>query len=330
MDGGLSIIIPAFNASGWIGQTLHHLTIALANSGFSSFEIIVVDDGSSDETVAEVKNHQTLPIVLIQQPNRGRLEARRAGLQIAQHEFVLFLDTRVFLDSSALSFVRPLLNDPASAIWTSHVVPELRNNVYAHFWYGIEGIFWSRYMANPRTISFGYEEFDRFPKGTTALIAPAAILRDAFDKFQPRISDPKKVNDDTTILRSISETHAINISPSYSSTYHARSSMKSFMSHARHRGVVLIDGFVSSPTRLRTPILTTLGIAPIASVLLLFQPQFLVYPVVILPLLTSIVALSRGVSRTTAGVLALLFWPFSVSYLTGMYEGIYLRFFSSR
>jgi glycosyltransferase involved in cell wall biosynthesis len=321
----LSVVIPAHNAQGWISKSLNALQIALQKSEFSCKEVIVVDDGSTDSTFDEASKFDGLPVIVIQQPNCGRFLARKTGVRIAKGDFVLFLDTRVFLDPDSLKFVHPFLSDTNKSVWTSDVRPSLVGNRIAHFWYAIEGIFWRRYMANPMTTSFGLEDFDFYPKGTTALFAPRLMVLEAIEKYSPSVSDWSKVNDDTALLRTIAKSTRINISPSYGSTYHARTSFWQFLKHARHRGNVLIDGYLHRGTRLYLPIVLVLLFAPMLPICALFLSSTILLIAISLPMIAMVIAIISRVKLSSALVLGTLFWPFAGAYLIGMYEGLGLR-----
>lgn len=84
-----SLIVPAFNVADTIGETLRSL---LAQS-FRDFEIIVVDDGSSDRTVAVVRSFGDRRIRLVQQPNRGLAGARNTGIANARGTYIGFCDS---------------------------------------------------------------------------------------------------------------------------------------------------------------------------------------------------------------------------------------------
>ncbi len=86
----VSVIIPTYNGAQFIAAAVESV---LAQTG-ATFEIIAVDDGSEDETVALLEQYaaQTNQIRLITQPNRGVALARNRGLELAQGEFVAFLD----------------------------------------------------------------------------------------------------------------------------------------------------------------------------------------------------------------------------------------------
>ena len=321
----LSIVIPAFNSSGWITQCLEHLSVALKNAQISDAELIVVDDGSTDGTGQEAQQFLELDVQVITQENQGRFLARENGLANCTGSHVLFLDTRVFLDATSLTFVLPFLNDPNTSLWTAQVDANTTRNPIARFWRAIESIFWRRYMKNPATTSFGLEDFDYYPKGTTALIAPAGLIREAITAFRPTVTDWRKVNDDTALLRYAAERTRINISPQYACTYNARTNLKAFLHHANHRGSVLIDGYLRKGTRLNIPIWGVLLLAPIGLTLSLMFWELAVGALVLIPIALFVFVSILGINKIDAMVLAGLFWPFSISYLCGMYWGVWLK-----
>jgi glycosyltransferase involved in cell wall biosynthesis len=321
----LSVVIPAYNAAGWISQCLQHLFKSIYEAELADVQVIVVDDGSTDTTAEEAENFDNDKVRVIRQVNQGRFLARKHGLEVSSGSHVLFLDTRVFLHPSSLKFVKPFLDNPNTSLWTAHVEANTENNPIARFWRGIETIFWRGYMTNPTTTSYGVDEFDYYPKGTTALIVPVALIKEAIDAFVPTVTDWRKVNDDTALLRyTVAQTN-INISPQYSCTYNARTNLRAFVRHANHRGSVLIDGYLRKGTRLNVPIWLTLMLAPflIAGGLIWWVVGVLGF--VFAPIMLLVLSLILGVRTKDSLVLAGLFWPFAVSYLCGMYWGVILK-----
>ena len=91
MDAGMgvkwSVIVPAYNAAGTLPACLHallHQTIAR-----DEYEVIVVDDGSTDGTGETVPQSE---VVLIRQTHRGPAAARNGGIRVARGELLLFTD----------------------------------------------------------------------------------------------------------------------------------------------------------------------------------------------------------------------------------------------
>lgn len=86
------IVIPAYNA----GDVLPRVLADLARQPrISDCRVIVVNDGSTDDTAAALARAGGLPLEIIDQPNRGRAAARNAGLRMATAETVLFLDADI-------------------------------------------------------------------------------------------------------------------------------------------------------------------------------------------------------------------------------------------
>jgi len=82
----LSVIIPVFNGAKFLGEA-----IASIRRSQMPIEIIIVDDGSTDKTELVAKNLGEA-VTYLRQENRGPAAARNRGLEIAQGEFVGFLD----------------------------------------------------------------------------------------------------------------------------------------------------------------------------------------------------------------------------------------------
>lgn len=81
----ISVIIPTYNASPFINQCLE----SIISQSYKHLEIIVVDDGSKDDTVEIIKRY---PVKLIQQTNQGAAAARNTGMEAATGEYLHFMD----------------------------------------------------------------------------------------------------------------------------------------------------------------------------------------------------------------------------------------------
>ncbi len=107
---GLSLVIPAFNESAVIARAVAEAETAL-DRHFREFEIIVVDDGSADDTSAEV--FRLLPTaphtrILWHEANRGYGAALRTGFEAARFELVAFTDADCQFDLADLARLVPL------------------------------------------------------------------------------------------------------------------------------------------------------------------------------------------------------------------------------
>lgn len=87
MPPKVSVIIPAYNAAPYIAETL----ASVFAQSYPDYEVIVVDDGSTDDTLAVLEQFADR-ITLIRKPNGGPASARNAGLRQARGELLAFLD----------------------------------------------------------------------------------------------------------------------------------------------------------------------------------------------------------------------------------------------
>jgi glycosyltransferase involved in cell wall biosynthesis len=90
----VSILIPAYNAQEWLADTLES---ALAQT-WPKIEIIVVDDGSSDETLRVARQFESRSVRVIAQANQGAAAARNTAFERSQGDYIQWLDADDLLD----------------------------------------------------------------------------------------------------------------------------------------------------------------------------------------------------------------------------------------
>lgn len=98
----VSVIVPVYNSCEYIGSTLD----SIINQDFSSFELIVVDDGSTDnslEIIKEKLSKSTISYEIIHQENAGVSCARNAGIEKASGEYLVFVDSDDYITGNHLS-----------------------------------------------------------------------------------------------------------------------------------------------------------------------------------------------------------------------------------
>ncbi len=88
----LSIVLPTYNRAGFLNEAF----ASIRAQHFSDWELIVVDDGSVDETaelVADLRQSIAQPVHYIYQDNQGAYGARNTGLNHAQGRYIAFFDS---------------------------------------------------------------------------------------------------------------------------------------------------------------------------------------------------------------------------------------------
>lgn len=94
MEPEITIIIPAYNASAYLAESIS----SVIQQTFTSWELIIVNDGSTDNTVEIVKRFLSdNRIKLISQQNKGVSAARNAGIRAAAGKYIGFLDADDYL-----------------------------------------------------------------------------------------------------------------------------------------------------------------------------------------------------------------------------------------
>ena len=116
----LSVILPAYREQERIGRSLERLRGWLG-ANVASYEIIVVDDGSDDATVAIAQDHVELDPnvrVIRYQPNRGKGYAVRSGLREARGRYAFFTDVDLSTPPEELADGLRLLADADMVVGT--------------------------------------------------------------------------------------------------------------------------------------------------------------------------------------------------------------------
>jgi len=107
----LSVIVPVYNAEKTIGKCLD--SIMRLKYPQDKLEVIVIDDGSTDDTLHVVKQY---PIELIAKKRGGPSSAMNIGIKAAKGEIILNIDSDTYIDQDWLSNALPEFVDPRVGI----------------------------------------------------------------------------------------------------------------------------------------------------------------------------------------------------------------------
>lgn len=99
-----SIIIPVYNVEKYLKKCLE----SVYNQTYKNYEVIVVNDGTKDNSMDIVKNY---PAKAINQKNQGLSVARNNGVEKASGEYILFLDSDDYIEKGLLKEINKSLNN---------------------------------------------------------------------------------------------------------------------------------------------------------------------------------------------------------------------------
>jgi glycosyltransferase involved in cell wall biosynthesis len=172
----VSVIIPSYNHAQFLGQAIKSV---LAQT-YSNFEILVVDDGSTDDTAKVVRRYS--PVRYVFQENAGLSSARNSGLRQSYGEFLVFLDADDRLLTHALEAGISCMREHPECAFVSgrcRVIdsngailpaPRQRQVVRDHYLQLLGG---GCYIWCPATVLYQRRVFD-FVRGFDPELSPAA------------------------------------------------------------------------------------------------------------------------------------------------------------
>ncbi len=172
----VSVVIPCYNHA----QFLAHAIESVLAQSYSNFELIVVDDGSTDDTAEVVKRYP--PVRYVYQENAGLSAARNTGLRQSRGEFIAFLDADDRLLPHALETgINCMREHPECAFVSGHcrvidsanvvlASPRQRQIQNEHYLTLLRG---GSYIWCPATVLYQRSIFD-FVHGFNVLLSPAA------------------------------------------------------------------------------------------------------------------------------------------------------------
>ena len=100
----ISVVVPIYNVEKFLGQCIE----SIINQTYNDIEIILVDDGSTDNSGKICDEYKSIDnrIRVIHKVNGGLSSARNVGMRIAQGEYICFIDSDDYIDSQMLEIMK--------------------------------------------------------------------------------------------------------------------------------------------------------------------------------------------------------------------------------
>lgn len=167
-----SIIIPAYNLSSIVCCAINS---CLSQTGIShaEYEIIVINDGSTDNTTTYLEKYRNNPrIQIVDQQNSGLSGARNRGISLSSGQYILFLDGDDWLEKNALHILKQEIeNDTLIIFPLNYVWPNGKESISQFNL--IDKHHYTRNQLLKQTL--GYSQFNIIP--AQAKLYPASILK---------------------------------------------------------------------------------------------------------------------------------------------------------
>jgi glycosyltransferase involved in cell wall biosynthesis len=183
----VSVVIPNFNRMDLIGETI----VSMLNQTHPPAEIIVVDDGSTDQSVDLIKKFAPR-VTLIVQENAGPAAARNRGFSASQGRFIQFFDSDDLCTPNKIEVqLAALLDTGADAAYSPWLQAELRDGLALY----------REPALQQRPLPSNYPPLYYFVRSWVTTFQPCLFRREILEKVGPFSEDLKPSEDSELLFR---------------------------------------------------------------------------------------------------------------------------------
>lgn len=261
----ITVVIPVYNGEDTIEECLRSVLDQKEVEYEKHYTVLVVDDGSTDNTLDIVQKH---PVRIISLPqNQGRIAARLAGVSAAKTPRILLVDSRVTLPNDTIRALDYFDDYPAVNGDTDHSATKY-DSLFHTIFYLIRRRYYGKnyFPVAAEELLITKENFRRAPKGTTLLL----IDRDLFIALTPERTG-KDVSDDTLLFHNLVFEQGLPLlrSRRISFRYSQRTNLRQLVPWLSHRGVLFSDYYLRPGGYFFIPflVLTIVGLTGITAAL---------------------------------------------------------------
>lgn len=157
MNRMVSVIVPCYNAAGTVERCIR----SLLDQTYGDFEIITVNDGSSDGTsdVLRRLSEEDDRIIIIEQENSGVSAARNNGMKIAQGEYISFVDSDDYVEPIFLERLTDCISD--ADISVCHYITETVDAVRPSETVSVEDLYREMFLPQDNIAAFVWNRLYR-------------------------------------------------------------------------------------------------------------------------------------------------------------------------
>lgn len=122
MSPAITTVIPCFNSASWVGRAIE----SVLDQGQNASEIIVIDDGSTDNSLAVIGRYERFAKIETG-PNRGACAARNRGLALAKGRCITFLDADDYIEQGLFEGAIDAIIDQKTDLAFARLITETKN-----------------------------------------------------------------------------------------------------------------------------------------------------------------------------------------------------------
>jgi len=231
----VSLIIPVYN----MGSHARELVLNLQKKGITSLvhEVIIVDDGSTDDTFNQLSDFKGVIRLISYPQNQGRYKARLTGAQNATQSHLLFIDARNRIPENFGEQIRFIQSRYDNAV--GDILIDEKESVYSLYWKLSHQMIFSNHYAHLKKgpITLTLQNYDQFLKGTTLLYC----RRDYFLNACESLARLNIESDDTLLLKEYVRTSPLTIDARFHCYWSPRQTFKEFMERVWERGPSFVE-----------------------------------------------------------------------------------------
>ncbi len=140
-----SVIIPTYNRASFICKAIE----SVINQTFQEWELVIVDDGSKDNTKEVVERYKDERIIYVYQENKERSAARNKGIELSRGDYICFLDSDDYYTDSHLQYFYDTIKKadfPEAMFYcnayedNNGIITEVKNNIHVDSYKALKNI----------------------------------------------------------------------------------------------------------------------------------------------------------------------------------------------
>jgi glycosyltransferase involved in cell wall biosynthesis len=317
-----SIIIPVFNEEKYILDLLEGLKEI--DYPKSNYEIILVNDNSTDNTLTLVKKHENIANIKIinSKHNNGRFISRLKGIKKANYENILLLDSRMIIKKGLLKKIDQI--DAQAILGHSITRKGVETNIFEKFCSSIRRkVYKKYYQKRKKTYNLNKNNFDDYPKGLGIFYSKKNKLLDAYHKIQDN-KYHEFISDDTKLLKILVQKTNILVSPQIKVSHRRKTGFYRNLVHLYNRGLKFTDYYLDFTKKKFWVIIFLPTILISVFLLFLFLKRFIVLPIFVVLYLFFIYWLTNPLSNSLTNYIKFFFIipVVSITFYLGVIRGI--------